>query len=167
MTQRDTSTSPLVSIALSKVLFILAIYAVLFLFFVTNALAMTGFDFVPSVCIGRLAAIAATVLVARYHGKAVIPLSSAGDSSDKRERAIYFGGTFALGIVALFPYYIAYFPGGFGADCRFQLDQVLTGKYNDWHPAIHTLLFYTVLCRLGRCLDDNHRHNKDISRQRL
>lgn len=138
------------SIQWGKVLFILAIYAVLFLFFVTNALAMTGFDFVPSVCIARLAAIAATVLVVRYHGKAVIPLSCAVGSGNKRERHIYFGGVFAAGIIVLFIHYIGLFPGCYDPDTISQLSQAASGQYNDWHPAIHTLLFFTLPLKLFR-----------------
>lgn len=48
-------------------------------------------------------------------------------------------------LVILLLWFIAYLPGGFGADCIWQFSQA-TGvmPYNDWHPVLHTLLFYKV-----------------------
>lgn len=139
-----------ISIQWNKILFILSIYAVLFLFFVTNALVMTSFDFAPAVCVARLAAVAATVLVVRYYGEAVIPLSSVTDSNVKKERRIYFGGVFTVGIIVLFIHYIGLFPGCYDPDTISQLSQAASGQYNDWHPAIHTLLFFTLPLKLFR-----------------
>ncbi len=41
---------------------------------------------------------------------------------------------------ALFVHY----PNGFMYDQKEQLTQALSGNYNDWHPVIHTLLFYRL-----------------------
>lgn len=39
---------------------------------------------------------------------------------------------------------IAYYPGGFSYDSVSQLNQVLTGNYNNWHPVLHTWLFFWI-----------------------
>ena len=39
-------------------------------------------------------------------------------------------------------------PGGFAPDAGDQLYQAMSGQYSDWHPVLHTLLFYTVPLRL-------------------
>lgn len=39
---------------------------------------------------------------------------------------------------------VAFFPGGFSADSIFQYRQALEGTYNNWHPVLHTWLFFTI-----------------------
>lgn len=51
-----------------------------------------------------------------------------------------------LGILAV--YYYAFFPGAYTPDSYVQLDQAFTRTYSDWHPFIHTFLFFTVPLRL-------------------
>lgn len=46
-------------------------------------------------------------------------------------------------------YYIAFFPGSFSPDSMVQLEQAKTGIYNDWHPVMHTLLFFTLPLKLS------------------
>lgn len=41
-------------------------------------------------------------------------------------------------------YFIAFYLGGFAADCIEQYNQVAIGRYSDWHPAWHTIMFYSV-----------------------
>lgn len=42
--------------------------------------------------------------------------------------------------VAIFIYY----PSNFTVDMNNQYEQVMSGKYNDWHPIIHTIIFYRL-----------------------
>ena len=44
--------------------------------------------------------------------------------------------------IVLFLDYLANFPGGFSQDSIIQYSQVVNGTYNDWHPVIHTLIFF-------------------------
>lgn len=39
-------------------------------------------------------------------------------------------------------------PGAFSKDSLDQLQEVVTGQYSDWHPAWHTLLFFTLPMKL-------------------
>ena len=52
----------------------------------------------------------------------------------------------ALGIFLLF--FIAYYPGASSVDTADQLEQVVSGRYSDWHPVIHTLLVLTLPYKL-------------------
>lgn len=62
----------------------------------------------------------------------------------RKEEIIWFFGTFAGAMGILGMYYYAFFPGAFSPDSNGQLSQVLSGSYSDWHPLLHTLLFFTV-----------------------
>lgn len=42
----------------------------------------------------------------------------------------------------LFVWYIAYCPGGFSYDSINQYCQSINNEYNDWHPVLHTLIFF-------------------------
>lgn len=46
-------------------------------------------------------------------------------------------------------WFIAFYPGSFSSDNIGQYEQVIGGSYNNWHPAIHTWLFYTLPLSLG------------------
>ncbi len=39
---------------------------------------------------------------------------------------------------------LAYYPGSFSADSIGQYGQALNGRYSDWHPVWHTILFFTI-----------------------
>lgn len=136
-----------------KIVCIAAMYAVLFLVFAMNRLLMTDFIYPASMCDGRLLAIVVTILVFRYCADFAVPMDNAADADGKREKSIYFWGVFALCIVVLGTYYAAYFPGCYIGDCKGQLKQALTGKYYDWHPAIQTLLAYTLPLKLFHCVE--------------
>lgn len=41
-------------------------------------------------------------------------------------------------------YYIALYPGGSSLDTLLQYNQAINNAYEDWHPVIHTLLFYKL-----------------------
>ena len=45
-------------------------------------------------------------------------------------------------------WFTAFFPGGFTEDSFSQYEQALTGRYSDWHPVWHTLLFFTLPLKL-------------------
>lgn len=46
--------------------------------------------------------------------------------------------------VYLLLWLIAYFPGGFSPDSVSQYQQVLAGQYNNWHPVMHTWVFFWI-----------------------
>lgn len=64
---------------------------------------------------------------------------------DERIAIRHWGGVFALILFCtLLIRYIGYYPGFFSNDSLAQLDQALSGSYNDWHPVIHTLFSFTL-----------------------
>lgn len=44
--------------------------------------------------------------------------------------------------------YIGFRPGSFSTDTFVQIEQALSGDYNDWHPVLHTLLFFSLPIKL-------------------
>ncbi len=73
---------------------------------------------------------------------------SAEAAATKRECIIWFAATALLALFAIAVYYIVFFPGAFSPDSYSQRYQAATGVYNDWHPFIHTLLFFTLPLKL-------------------
>lgn len=60
-----------------------------------------------------------------------------------RDKIIIFSifSLICFGILML--WYIAVYPGSFSYDSYYQYHQATTGAYNDWHPAWHTVVFFT------------------------
>ena len=46
-------------------------------------------------------------------------------------------------VVFLF-FYLIYFPGSFSPDTYNQYAQITSGRYNDWHPVLHTLFAFFI-----------------------
>ena len=65
---------------------------------------------------------------------------AAGDSEGRKWALIFF----AVPLACFLFKYIVYWPGGFVADSFSQYEQAITGHYENWHPVIHTLLFFRL-----------------------
>lgn len=50
-------------------------------------------------------------------------------------------------------YYLVNYPGMFSGDSENQLEQALSGYYSDWHPFIHTFLFFTLPMKIFGCIE--------------
>lgn len=67
------------------------------------------------------------------------------ETSKKRENFIYFFVFFIICLSILLLWYIAYYPGCFSQDSKEQYEQATnTSPYNDWHPVLHTILFFNI-----------------------
>ena len=66
------------------------------------------------------------------------------EASATRFRRFFPAVVFILTLGYLLLWLIAYYPGGFSPDSISQLAQVLTGNYNNWHPVLHTWLFFWI-----------------------
>ena len=53
---------------------------------------------------------------------------------------LFFMGTLTVALI----WFLAYNPGGFSSDSIDQLNQAINGNYLDWHPALHTILVFTI-----------------------
>ena len=63
-------------------------------------------------------------------------------SEDAHEKI--FAKSFAVSFIYLLIYYIIYYPGFFSPDSLNQIQEALTNQYLDWHPTLHTLLFFKL-----------------------
>ena len=68
-------------------------------------------------------------------------------NSPKRNIIAYGIFTSMALVISLF-LYIGFRPGFFSVDSFVQIKQALNGNYSDWHPVLHTLLFYTLPLKL-------------------
>ena len=66
------------------------------------------------------------------------------NSPAKKSLLLFFLIAFIIIISASIIWFVAYFPGGFSADSINQYIQATTNTYNDWHPVLHTLLFFKL-----------------------
>ena len=77
----------------------------------------------------------------RWIGKISYTWSTGNSRKKKLQVFCLVGGiTFA---VLLFCY-IGFYPGTFSPDSIDQYNQVIKGSYNDWHPAWHTFIFFSL-----------------------
>lgn len=51
---------------------------------------------------------------------------------------------FLISFAIFYSYQKAYYPGSFSPDSLEQYGQILNGKFNDWHPALHTLIIFGI-----------------------
>ena len=56
---------------------------------------------------------------------------------------------FAVPFICFLFKYVVYWPGAFVSDSFDQYGQAITGNYENWHPVIHTLLFFRLPLFLG------------------
>lgn len=63
-------------------------------------------------------------------------LSTKEPNNSIKLRVLFFAVPFAVFLI----HYIAMYPGAFSADSVYQMQQALSNNYNDWQPAIQTLL---------------------------
>ena len=56
--------------------------------------------------------------------------------------------SFLISLGVLLVYYILCYPGTFSYDPTKQYLEAISNKYTDWHPALHTLLFFTLPLKL-------------------
>ncbi len=66
----------------------------------------------------------------------------------KKERRIWLLIFFAVNFLVFFLRYVSVYPGGFVADNINQYTQMIENNYNDWHPALHTFIIFTLPYKL-------------------
>lgn len=73
------------------------------------------------------------------------------DEEQKTSEALAWGGgVFLITFTFFMIYFAGQYPGGFLPDNNTQYAQAVGDKpYNDWHPVLHTLIFYTLPLKLG------------------
>ena len=62
----------------------------------------------------------------------------------KKKNIILSISVFCITLLFYLLWQWAYFPGSFSPDSLSQLEQVITGNYNNWHPVLHTWIFFFI-----------------------
>ncbi|MBQ6570287.1 MAG: hypothetical protein IJL87_08510 [Clostridia bacterium] len=98
------------------------------------------------VLLNALLVVPACFLIVYYCGKIKnIPLAVKKLSGqDKKYTALIFCGVFAVTFLIYFLWMRVYWPGPFSQDSLDQYAQAISGSYNNWHPVIHTWLFFSL-----------------------
>ena len=74
-------------------------------------------------------------------------------STSNQKRKVYVGLVIFLFTLIFFVIYLlGQYPGGMSPDTVNQYSQALSSQYNDWHPALHTILFFTLPLKTGHHL---------------
>lgn len=55
---------------------------------------------------------------------------------------------FIISLAVTLLWFVGRYPGSFSYDSINQINQALSGNYSDWHPVLHTLLFFTFPLKL-------------------
>lgn len=69
---------------------------------------------------------------------------SACNTERSKKRFIFPSVVFGLTLAYFLLWFIAFYPGSFSNDSFIQYEQVVSGEYNNWHPVLHTWLFFTL-----------------------
>lgn len=85
-------------------------------------------------------------LIIRFVRK--IQIKTAVSQYSKKARIRLMTGCFCLNLLILLIWFAAYYPGSFSVDSINQYGQALSGTYDDWHPFLHTLIFFTIPLKL-------------------
>lgn len=88
-----------------------------------------------------------TKIAVRYIGK--VTVKSEDTSPKKCEIKKLAIKIFAISFGIMLVCYYSRFPGIYFMDSVYQLNEVMTGNYDDWHPLLHTLLVYGLPMKIG------------------
>ena len=67
---------------------------------------------------------------------------------DKKSKLKVFIVVSIITFILMMIWLYAYYPGSYSLDSINQYIQAINGEYNDWHPALHTLLIFTLPLKL-------------------
>ena len=119
---------------------LLALYT-FFVFFAFAVLKVPGAQYLPKWFLLIAAACALLCpLLLRRAGRLRLAAPAADEASSRKWAVIFF----AVPLVCFLFKYMVYWPGAFMTDSMVQYGQAVTGEYDNWHPVIHTLLFFRL-----------------------
>ena len=126
-----------------------AVLLIVYLLIVWTAYAYLYAHQRPAVVFPALAAIAVlAVFLPRLLdliGRISLPGHGTGSFQEKTD---VFLIAFLATMAVLFFWRLSCWPGGLFPDSAWQLQQAMAGQYDDWHPAWHTLVFFTMPYKL-------------------
>ena len=77
-----------------------------------------------------------------------LKLSQKPERSQGKRAVAFCVGVFLISFLAFFLAQVAHWPGAFSWDSIVQYEQVLKGQYSNWHPVMHTWLFFWLPLKL-------------------
>lgn len=123
----------------------------LYMLFLWTAYMFQNTEEVDIICVG---AILFSFIFFLLLSKKIIKIVSGINITRKRElsreqKIMTFVSVTLASIIVLGIWFVAYFPGAFSSDSFNQYIQVINGKYNDWHPVLHTLISFTIPLKIS------------------
>lgn len=82
--------------------------------------------------------------IMRFLEKIKITSSAAEKEYSGRKKLCTGLAFYFITLICFLIFYFIYYPGCFDVDHLDQYTQAITNKYSDWHPALHTLVFYKL-----------------------
>ena len=68
--------------------------------------------------------------------------------TEVKKTGLIVTAAFIVSFIYLGLWFYYYYPGWFSGDSEMQLNEAVSGIYTDWHPALHTLLCFTLPLKL-------------------
>ncbi len=85
-----------------------------------------------------------TYFIFYFGGTVICKVNTPTCEWDKKTIRIVVGLIWGITFLFFCGYFFCQYPGGSSSDVSSQYSQALSGTYNDWHPVLHTLLFFTI-----------------------
>lgn len=122
--------------ALIAALYVSVVWSAYFYLNITHSKSVNGM-FLIAVFIGSYKLM--HIIIKKIKRCELIPLATT-----KKKKWLVFMITAFLTIGVMLIWIFAYYPGSFSSDSIDQYRQALEENYNDWHPAWHTIIFFTL-----------------------
>lgn len=102
-----------------------------------------GYSFPFAIFIGMVSFVL-TYFIFYFGGTVICKVNTPTWEWDKKTMRMVVGVLGAITFLFFCGYYFCQYPGGSSPDVGNQYSQALSGIYSDWHPVLHTLLFFTI-----------------------
>lgn len=110
--------------------------------------ANAGYSFPFAVFIGMVSFVL-TYFVFYFGGTVSCEVDTPAWQWDTKTTRMAVGAIFAITLLIFCGYHYCQYPGGTTPDVDDQYAQAVSGVYSDWHPVLHTLLFFTLPLKLS------------------
>ncbi len=127
--------------------YLLIVAAVSLYYALAGVSGLSGKIKLALMALGCLIAILAAPLIIRGIQK-IPPRVLEPTAMSRKKRIGFLCGVWIVSFLVLLLWYVGFYPGAIIFGTVEQLQQALSGSYNDWHPALHTLLTFTLPLKL-------------------
>lgn len=88
--------------------------------------------------------------ILRFFSKLELTGPEKGTGRTWKQKLLTFFTFLVIPLLCFLLLYIVFYPGSYSVDSLDQYTQAITNEYNDWHPVLHTLLFFKLPLALTR-----------------